>query len=707
MLIDTYDDLNRLVKETADPTHPSLALEHAPATIDHQYDAAGNRLSSSIQNSTFQILHSTTWTYDTRNRVLTKATDEGTLTYTYDAAGNLASTTSSNPNGIQNTYTYDDLNRLESVNDGRQPFALSFTSYDYDDVGNLETVDYGNTISHSYTYDTLNRLTNLSIDQMGVGQVAGYTYTLSNAGNRTQVSEASGRTLVYSYDNLYRLTSEVIAGDPLGMNGAIDYTYDLVGNRLARNSTLSEVEGQSFTYDDNDRLTTDTYDDNGNTTVSEDLTDPGTSVTDTYSFCNRLIRRTKADGSIIDLTYDANANRIGKIIRDSSSVILNSTDYLVDENNHTGFAQVVEEWVGTDGPGGPNGSLDSAYTYGHDLISQDRLQSDPLQPNSLIPILSFYLYDGHGTVRQLVDEFGSLQNEYAYDAFGILLSSTGDLRNDYLYTGEQFDADLGMYFLRARYLNTQTGRLHSMDTFDGRNGEPLTLHKYLYAHANPVMNIDPSGRLSIAQVAATGAIIGALAGMGAVSIKHGLKVASGKPFDLGEFAVDLWKETITGAATGALGAGVAFRAAQLLRYLAQGLGVSLSTFSSGAITGTVAGFSVQGFKELFAAYFDFIILKKPLEFRAGASRRVFIAAISGFSLGGFSAVVKSKFEVRPSVTTIRGRGDFVVTSWGEARVATTAGILGTAGVEVIEAQIANAMGLLYEFSRPEAEEPVK
>jgi len=43
-----------------------------------------------------------------------------------------------------------------------------------------------------------------------------------------------------------------------------------------------------------------------------------------------------------------------------------------------------------------------------------------------------------------------------------------------------------------------------MDTYEGRTGEPLTLHKYLYAHSNPISNIDPSGNVaSLGEAAST------------------------------------------------------------------------------------------------------------------------------------------------------------------------------------------------------------
>jgi hypothetical protein len=50
-----------------------------------------------------------------------------------------------------------------------------------------------------------------------------------------------------------------------------------------------------------------------------------------------------------------------------------------------------------------------------------------------------------------------------------------------------------MYFLRARYLNTGTGRFWTMDTYEGANQDPGSLHKYLYVEADPVDNVDPCG----------------------------------------------------------------------------------------------------------------------------------------------------------------------------------------------------------------------
>jgi RHS repeat-associated protein len=151
---------------------------------------------------------------------------------------------------------------------------------------------------------------------------------------------------------------------------------------------------------------------------------------------------------------------------------------LVDTNNLTGYAQVVEELQ--------NGSVTKQYTYGLDLISQRQSSG-----------VSFYNYDGHGSVRGLSNVSGSVTDTYSYDTFGSLIERTGSTENNYLYAGEQFDSDLGFYYNRARYLNVSTGRFISQDTFEGDLESPNSLHKYLYAENNSVNKIDPSGNLGI------------------------------------------------------------------------------------------------------------------------------------------------------------------------------------------------------------------
>jgi RHS repeat-associated protein len=163
-----------------------------------------------------------------------------------------------------------------------------------------------------------------------------------------------------------------------------------------------------------------------------------------------------------------------------------TTKYLVDTNNLTGYAQVVEELQ--------NNQVVKQYTYGLDLISQRQSSG-----------VSFYNYDGHGSVRGLSNVSGNVTDTYAYDAFGTIIERTGTTDNNYLYAGEQFDSDLGFYYNRARYLNVETGRFISFDTYEGNNQDPISLHKYLYANADGVNKIDPSGNSGFDLTSLTGA----------------------------------------------------------------------------------------------------------------------------------------------------------------------------------------------------------
>jgi RHS repeat-associated protein len=184
----------------------------------------------------------------------------------------------------------------------------------------------------------------------------------------------------------------------------------------------------------------------------------------------------------IAITYDGEGNRVAK------SVAGVTTKYLVDTNNLTGYAQVFEELQ--------SGSVVRKYTYGLDLISQLNTQNSQL---------SFYGYDGHGSVRQLTNTAGAVTDTYTYDAFGNLLERTGTTPNLYLYAGEQFDPDLGLYYNRARYLDVRNGRFWGMDDYEGDLQSPPYLHKYLYTMNNPSL-LDPSGYETVAESLTSAAI---------------------------------------------------------------------------------------------------------------------------------------------------------------------------------------------------------
>ena len=499
----TYDALGRRTKET----QPGLQAQtfgydavgnlirqtnFNSLVITNQYDAL-NRLTNKASVNGYKITFAysptgqrtnmtdasgtTSYTYDSRDRLLTKTTPAGALTYTYDGFGNQATVQSSTASGVSITYAYDSLNRLTNLVDR---FANS-TTYGFDAVGNLQTAQLPNNVTNTYAYNSLNRLTNL-VAKSTNGTVASFAYKLALAGNRTNLVETVNgisRTNIWAYDPLYRLTNETITAT---IGGTVSYKYDSVGNRTNRTSTVSSITNQTFVFNTNDQPTNDLFDANGNTRTNSGNTFG-------YDVENHLTNAV-VNGTNIVIVYDGDGNRVRKVVGTTTNL------YLVDDRNPTGYAQVLEEKTVSGG----TTNLVRLYTYGLDLISQKDTAT------------AFYGYDGNGNTRYLTATNAAVTDTYVYDAFGVVITNTGTTTNFYRYSGEQYDPNLGCIYLRSRYLNPNSGRFLSRDSFAGNTQDPKSLHRYLYCANDSVNSVDPSGHETLAGQISVGGIIGGLAG---------------------------------------------------------------------------------------------------------------------------------------------------------------------------------------------------
>lgn len=328
----------------------------------------------------------------------------------------------------------------------------------------------------------MNRLiTQKTVDKAG-NIIAQYIYTLGAGGERVRVEEEgpSGSIVTdYDYDASGRLAEERITAD--GESLIYSYAYDSVGNRTekkengnkttytynARNQLISETtDGNTITY---------AYDANGNLLHADGS---GTGTVYTYDNQNRLLSCSR-NGGTESYTYDAEGIRRSKTTGDTAVTEAGAkTIYFISDTTGE-LSQTLAE---TD----EEGTLLASYTRGDTLVSQSR--------NG---VTSIFLYDGHGDVRGLLDDDGTVTDTYRYNAYGELLNKTGTTENHYLYTGEYYDEASSLYYLRARYMNPSTGTFISMDSYEGNIYDPDTLHKYLYANGNPVKYTDPSGKFFV------------------------------------------------------------------------------------------------------------------------------------------------------------------------------------------------------------------
>jgi RHS repeat-associated protein len=115
--------------------------------------------------------------------------------------------------------------------------------------------------------------------------------------------------------------------------------------------------------------------------------------------------------------------------------------------------------------------------------------------------------DGIGSIRRLTDEAGAITDGYTTTSFGELISHTGTDPQPYLFAGESYDPNVGFAYHRERWYAPSTGRFVGMDPYGGNEFDPPSLHRYLYADADPVSNTDPSGRFTLPSLATISSVL--------------------------------------------------------------------------------------------------------------------------------------------------------------------------------------------------------
>ncbi|MFN0054155.1 MAG: putative Ig domain-containing protein [Planctomycetales bacterium] len=536
----SYDTRNRLVTKL----YPDATSVH------YAYTATGRPATVTDTRGT------TTYAYDARDRLI-QATQPDTvgISYSYDAAGNRTALTT--PAGTV-TYAFDALNRQSAVTDpdGR------VTRYIYDASGNLVRTDLPNGTVEARTYSSVHRLTSIVV-RNGASIISSFTYILSPTGRRDSVIEADGRRVDYTYDAADRLTQEKIT-DPVAGNRTFSYTYDPVGNRLAKTDSLLGVT--TYVYDVMDRLLTEslsgqttqyTYDKNGNMLSRASATARAFYV---WDFDNRLVAvDTDGNGTIDErYVYDPNGNRV------SQTVGGQETRSLIDWIQPN--PEVALEYR-------PDGTIVATYVRGHWLISQTRAG-----------VTSLYHVDGIGSIRTLTDLTGAVAARYVYDAFGNLLAQTGIVVNVYLFAGQQSSATSGLDYMRARHYNPALGRFISADPLRDRQATAGGGQFYVYADNDPANLTDPTGQMTMRELAVTFAIIDGLLTGATEYFRSGRSTSAG-----------LWG-FFKGFVTGLIGGAVIGRAGKLA--LSLGGTTALTSFKVTTTVGVTSYGSYEATKNM-------------------------------------------------------------------------------------------------------------
>ncbi|MCD4781571.1 MAG: fibronectin type III domain-containing protein [Candidatus Omnitrophica bacterium] len=189
----------------------------------------------------------------------------------------------------------------------------------YSDLGQIDTIEYGNGTVTRYEYNLNNfRLERIYTTDLSEAVIQDLNYKYDKSGNILEISNEADQqnitTQTFIYDHLNRLISATATDSKL--YGTRSYSYDEFGNITEKDGKTYEYSGISAgphavtSTDDGQIYTEYTYDANGN---METRTGDGVVTTFIYDVENRLIEVRKENDTIAEYAYDGDGGRVKKI----------------------------------------------------------------------------------------------------------------------------------------------------------------------------------------------------------------------------------------------------------------------------------------------------------------------------------------------------------------------------------------------------------
>jgi RHS repeat-associated protein len=460
--------------------------------------------------------------------------------YLSGSANSIRPTSMTYPNGRVLTYSYgtagganDALSRIAALvdNDGTTQLA----AYQYLGLGTVVEVDYTQPdikytlIDLSSTNDPDTGDIYSGLDRFGrVKDCRWYNYGTSadaarikhgydRAGNRlyredpVATSNSKAFDELYAYDAIYRLRdmqrgtlngskTAITAGtrtfeqcwtlDPTGNwkgfredsdgNG----TWDLVQSRT--DNKVNEITGISNSV--GSAWATPAYNRAGNMTTVPQPADPTKGYTATYDAWHRLVKLVDVPTgqTVQENAYDG---RTFRVVRKSYTAgVLSETRQLFYS---TGW-QVVEERVGA------ATAAERQFVWGLRYIDELVVRDRDTTGGGTLNERLYALHDANWNVVALANSSGTIQERYAYSAYGVpaVLTAAFGARGtssyawEVLYCGYRWEATCAIYLIRHRIYNCQLGRWLKRDPYRSR---ATTINLQGYVNDRPITFTDSTG----------------------------------------------------------------------------------------------------------------------------------------------------------------------------------------------------------------------
>ncbi|MDB4917638.1 MAG: RhsA, partial [Gemmatimonadetes bacterium] len=471
----TYDALDRVASKTLMAENQTTTYAYDPVAHDPagQWVVVSNGVSTDTVrlNTNFQVAQQQTArsgftrsvraSYDLNSQrtgvnVLRNGMPADSIKYTYGSAGELMSIV--DPLGFSTSLTYNNEHLVQYTNYAGGFYAANTYSSSHELVGRtyptVPALDVA--FGRTYVVDSLSRIHESRMQDT----VRRYGYDASgeliSQGDWQRVVGGCYNDPDYGYRCAY--TGEVpVAGS------IHSYGYDLVGNPTDAGTMI--MTGNRMTQFGGDAIM---YDSDGNVIQRQRIGSPSTfNQVLTWNSASQLTAVTTTRNGVpttLQFAYDGNGRRIQKTVVGGAV-----THYVWDGD------QIVAE---TDA----SGNTQRLYTY---FPGTDQL-------NSVVTGGKTYYaaQDAAGNVVGMIDWTQlSAKDKYTYQPFGTMDQNDQNVPNSMRWKGLLYDAESGLYYVRARYYAPEMRRFLSEDPIGLDGG----INQYRFAENDPVNNGDPSG----------------------------------------------------------------------------------------------------------------------------------------------------------------------------------------------------------------------
>jgi RHS repeat-associated protein len=281
---------------------------------------------------------------------------------------------------------------------------------------------------------------------------------------KTAVEKASGGTgatlddRTWLYDGASKLTKRIVNASTTtyGYNAANELCWVFAGTAASNTCTPTPSGATTFTHDANGNMTSDS-----------------SGLALAYNIKDQTTSYTPPGGTTTSFAY-AGPNQTERTALGGTTQH-NTTLGLTREGS--------TEWTRT-----PAGSLIS-----HNVSGTRR----------------YFLNDRLGSIVAFTDSTGGVAQTYKYEPHGLLRSSSGSVTNPFRFTrGYRTGSGFGeIYKFGARYYDPSIGRWTQQDPID-QAGDLREGNRYVYAAADPINFVDPTGLLSFKDVVDYGKKVG-------------------------------------------------------------------------------------------------------------------------------------------------------------------------------------------------------